>query len=93
MVDQLARECPKETFDAGVVPTVAFVTHTGDAAMLRESPLVAHGGILTAAIRMVHEPCHGNSVDQGHVESLLGHLTRYAGAHRPADDPACIQIE
>ncbi len=46
LIDQLALECPKETFDAGVVPTVTLATHTGDEAMLRESPLVARGGIL-----------------------------------------------
>ena len=46
LVYQLTLERPEETFDARVVPAVAFATHTGDEAILRESPLVARGGIL-----------------------------------------------
>ncbi len=44
LVYQLTLERPEETFDARVVPAVAFATHTGDEAILRESPLVARGG-------------------------------------------------
>lgn len=30
MIDQLTLECPKETFDARIVPAVAFAAHTGN---------------------------------------------------------------
>jgi len=44
MIDQLTVECPKETFDAGVVPAGACAAHAGDEAVPIEDALVAGGG-------------------------------------------------
>ncbi len=62
MIDELTLECPEETFDAGIVPAVAFTAHAGDEAILIEQPLVARGRILTATIRMMQEPRRGGAV-------------------------------
>ncbi len=56
MIDQLTLECAKETFHAGVIPAVTFATHAGNEAVLSQAALIARRGILTAAVRMVHEP-------------------------------------
>lgn len=56
IVHELAFECPEEAFDTGVVPAVAFAAHAGDEAVRLEYALIARGGILTAAVRVVHKP-------------------------------------
>ena len=50
MVHELARECPEEAFDTGIIPAVARAAHAGGEALLAEQPLVARGRILTPAI-------------------------------------------
>ena len=85
MVHELPLERPTETFDPRVVPAVAFAPHAGNEAVLSESVLVARRGLLTAAVRMVHEPRPGSSVHQGHREGLLGELNCSSVAHGPAD--------
>ena len=69
MVHQLALEGPEEAFDTGVVPAVALATHTGDEAVLVKYPLIARGGILTAAIRVVQEPVRGGRCDSAMVRA------------------------
>ncbi len=68
MIDQLTLPCPKETFDAGVVPAVAFAAHAGTEAIGGKDALVARGRILTPTVRMVEEPCRGGSVRKRHRE-------------------------
>ena len=50
MVHELARECPEEAFDTGIIPAGARAAHAGGEALLAEQPLVARGRILTPAI-------------------------------------------
>ena len=64
LVHELVLECPEEALDTGVVPAVAGAAHAGGDAVLAEQTLVARGGILTAAIRMVQEPGRGFPVRQ-----------------------------
>ena len=85
MVHELARECPEEAFDTGIVPAVAVAAHARGDAMLAEQMLVTRGGILAAAIRMVQEPGPWVPVGQRHREGLLGQLHGQPVAHRPAD--------
>lgn len=75
MVYEFLLERPKETFNAYVVPTVAFAAHAGSEAVLSQSALVVRGGLLTAAVRMMHEPRPGSAVHHGHRQGLLGQLT------------------
>lgn len=88
MIDQFTLEYSEETLDAGVVPAVAFMAHAGDEAVLIKQTLVARRGILTAAIRMVHEPCRGGPVRHGHRKGLLDQLDREPLTHGPPDYPA-----
>ena len=53
MVHELALECPEATFDAGVVPAVAFSAHARSDAVSGEHLLVVGGGLLAAAIGVV----------------------------------------
>lgn len=76
LVYQLTLERPEETFDARVVPAVAFTAHARDKTILRESALVAHRGILTTTVRMVDEPRRRSAVHHGHQEGLLRQFTR-----------------
>ncbi len=46
MGHELAPECPKESLDTGVVPTVALAAHAGDEAVRIEYALAARGCIL-----------------------------------------------
>lgn len=72
MVHELALECPEEAFDTGVVPAIAFMAYAGGDAVLAEQTLVTRGGILTAAIRVVQEPCRWFPFRQRHGEGTLG---------------------
>ncbi len=55
--------------------------------------LVVRGGILTAAIRVVQEPCQGCPVRERHGEGPLGQLHGQPVAHRPADHAARVEIK
>ena len=46
MGHELTLARPEETFDAGVIPVVAFAAHAGDEAVRIEQALVACGGKL-----------------------------------------------
>ena len=58
-----------------------------------EQTLVARGGILTAAIRMVQEPIRGGPVRERYGEGTLGQIHGQMVAHRLADHAARVQIE
>ena len=72
LVDELALQGPKEALHTGVIPAVPFAAHAGDEAVRIKQTLIAGSGILTAAVRVVQEPCRGSSVRQRHREGLLG---------------------
>ncbi len=76
MIDQLTLQRPEETFDARVVPAIAFAAHAGAEAIGGKDALVARGRILTPTVRMVEEPRRGGPVRQRHREGLLGQLDR-----------------
>ena len=93
MVDEFALECPEEAFDTGVVPAVAGAAHAGGDSVLVEQPLVARGGILTAAVRVVQDASHGGPVRQRHRECTLGQVHGQMGAHGLADDSMRVEIK
>lgn len=74
LVHQLALEGPEETFDTGIVLAVAFAAHAGNETVPSGYPLIAHRCILTAAIRIVHEPARGSPARQGHREGTLDEI-------------------
>lgn len=74
MIDQLTLGRPKETLDPSVVPAVIFAPPAGDETIPSEHALVARGGILTAAIRMMHESRCGSPIRQYHRQNLLRQL-------------------
>ena len=84
MVHELTLECSEEAFDSGVVAAVAVATHTGDEAVLVKYPLIARGGIRTAAIRVVQEPGPGSPVRQRHGEACS---VRSTVSRRPIAQP------
>ncbi len=92
MVHALARECPEETFDTGVVPAVACAAHAGGDAVLAEQTLVAMCGVLAAAIRVVQETCRWCPVRQRPGEGPLGQIHGQPVAPRPPDHGARVQI-
>lgn len=55
-VHPLVLEAVEEALGGCVVPAVAFAAHAGDEAVRLEYALIARGGILTAAVRVVHKP-------------------------------------
>ena len=93
MVHELALACPEEALDTGVVPPVASAAPAGDEAVRVEYTLVTRGGIRTAAIRVVQEPCRGCPVRPRHREGLLGQLRGQTCTHRPANHEARVEIK
>ena len=94
MIDEFTLECDEEALHAGIAPAVAGAAHARSDAVRIEQTLVAHGGILTAAIRVVQEPVRGGGpVRQRYGEGPLGHIHGQMVAHRPADHAARVQIE
>ena len=55
--------------------------------------LIARDGILTAAIRVVQEPCPGCPVHERQGEGPLGQIHGQTVAHRPADHATRVEIE
>ena len=88
MVHELALERPEETFDAGVVPAVAFSAHARRDAVRGEHLLVVSGGILAAAIGVVSQPRTGLPVRERYEKGLLGQLPGQSLAHRPTNHEA-----
>ena len=93
MIDEFTLECDEEALHAGITPAVAGAAHARGDAVRVEQTLVARGGILTAAIRVVQEPVREGSVRQRYGEGTLGQIHGQMVAHRPADHAARVQID
>ena len=59
MIDEFTLECDEEALYAGITQAVAGAAHARVDAVRVEQTLVARGGIMTAAIRVVQEPVRG----------------------------------
>src|SRR5215831_12805423 len=92
LMNQLGLQRGKEALHDCIVPTVARPTHRALDVQREEPLLVARRPILAAAIRMVHQPCRPSAVLEGHLQGLARENRAQALVHRPAHDPARIQI-
>ncbi len=92
-IGEFTLEYDEEALHAGIVPVVAGAAHARGYAVRVEQTLVARGGILTAAIRVVQEPIRGGPVRERYGEGTLGQIHGQMVAHRLADHAARVQIE
>ena len=93
MLNQFPFHGTEEALDAGVVPAIPLPRHADRDARRCACLLGGEGCILTAAIRMVEETEFGVSSLQGHLQGLLGQLSREPAPQGPAHDGPGIEIQ
>ena len=93
MMHQFGLQGMEKAFHRRIVPAVSLAAHRADDAVLGEPFLVSAGGILAAAVGVVHQTGQRAAALERHVQGsqrqLLGHLF----VHRPTDHLAGKEVE
>ena len=83
VMHQLILEDAEETFRDRIVVAVAFTAHAGRQPQCRELPLIGHGTVLGAPIRVMDEARLDAPLAHRHGQGFQRELLIRLGTHRP----------
>src|SRR4051812_8484511 len=92
MMDELSFERVEEAFHRGIVVAIGFAAHRGPEARGLQGLSVIHSRVLNAAVGMMDQVSAGPLCRDGHAQRRQREFDAHVGLHRPADDPAAIQV-